>query len=264
MFDTASYLRRLGFSGPVEPTVDALRQLHLGHLRRVPYDNSTFPEGGGALPDNLADLDQDATFDKIVVRGLGGMCFELSLLFQRLLDELGFDTMAVAAGVIQDRGTFSPELSHKFIVVNAEGRQWLVDVGFSGPAYLEPLRLSSEVQCQYGCEFRVAAHDGRHTVLRRSRSADWLPIYRFALLERKPDEWDGFTATFEQYLDESVMASTTMICRAVENGHHALVGRRYLVVEDGYEKLTALTDRAAYERVVDHILHPGDDEGGRS
>jgi amide synthase len=264
MFDTAVYLRRLGFSGPLEPTVDTLRQLHLAHLRRIPYDNSTFPEGGGAMPDNLADLDLDTTFDKIVVRGLGGMCFELSSVFQRLLDELGFDTMAVAAGVLQDRGTFSPELSHKFITVSAEGLRWLVDVGFSGPSYLEPLRLSPEVQHQYGCEFKVVAHEGRHTVLRRSRAGDWVPIYRFALVERTREEWDGFTATFQQYLDESVMASTTMICRAVENGHHALVGRRYLISEDGYERLTALTDPVEYQRIVDHIRHAGDDGSERS
>ncbi|GAA1959180.1 arylamine N-acetyltransferase family protein [Amycolatopsis minnesotensis] len=260
MFDTAVYLRRLGCAGPPAPGLDTLVRLHRNHLLRIPYDNSRFPEHGGALPDNLADLDQDATFDKIVVRGIGGICFELSLLFQRLLDELGFETMAVSAGVCQDRGQFSPELSHKFVVVRLDGRHWLADVGFSGPSYLEPLCLSPEEQPQYGCVFKVDSQDGRHTVLRRSRTTGWRPVYRFALVARKPAEWDGFTEAFEQYLDESVLASTTMLCRAVGNGHHMLVGKRYLVVEDGHEKLSALTDPAEYERVARHIRRPPDGE----
>jgi amide synthase len=256
MFDTEVYLRRIGCSLPALPTKDTLRLLHRSHLLVIPYDNGKFPEKGGGLPHNLADLDHDATFDKIVVRGVGGICFELNLLFQRLLDELGFDTMAVSAGVIQDRGAFSPELSHKFTVVNLDGRSWLADVGFSGPSYLEPLELSPEVQSQYGCQFRVVEQDGRYTVWRRSRSCDWRPVYRFALVERRAAEWDGFTEQFERYLDESVMASTTMICRASENGHQVLVGKRYLTVEDGTEKVTALTDPAEYRRVVDNILRP--------
>ncbi|MGB6161323.1 MAG: arylamine N-acetyltransferase [Pseudonocardiaceae bacterium] len=262
MFDTRVYLRRLGHLGPAEPQFDTLRRLHRNHLLTIPYDNSRFPDEGEALPGNLADLDLDATFDKIVVRAAGGICFELNLLFQRLLDELGFDTMAVSAGVIQDQGVFSPDLSHKFIVVKLDGECWLADVGFSGPSYVEPLRLSPDVQSQHGCQFRVVEQDGRHTVLRRSRVGAWRPVYRFALVERKLAEWDGFTERFEQFLDESVMASTTMMCRVSENGHHVLVGKRYLRVEDGNERFTALIDPAEYQQTVDYILRPRTEKGG--
>ncbi|MGH3687986.1 MAG: arylamine N-acetyltransferase family protein [Pseudonocardiaceae bacterium] len=262
MFDTRVYLRRLGHSGPVEPTIDTLRRLHRNHLLTIPYDNSKFPEGGGALPDNLADLDADVTFDKIVVRALGGICFELNLLFQRLLDELGFDTMAVSAGVIQDQGVFSPDLSHKFTMVKLDGQCWLADVGFSGPSYVEPLKLSPDVQPQHGYQFRVIEQDGQHTVLRRSRVGGWQPVYRFALVERKLAEWDGFTERFEQFLDEAVMASTTMMCRASENGYHVLVGKRYLRVEDGNETLAALIDPVEYQQTVDCILRSRTEKGG--
>jgi amide synthase len=254
VFDTGIYLRRLGHSSPVEPTCDTLRRLHRSHLLTIPYDNSMFPDDGGALPGNLADLDTDTTFDKIVVRGAGGICFELNLLFQRLLDELGFDTMAVSAGVIQNQGRFSPDLSHKFMVVKLDGQCWLADVGFSGPSYVEPLRLSPDVQSQHGCQFRVVEQGGQHTVLRRCRGGGWQPVYRFALVERKLAEWDGFTERFEQFLDEAVMASTTMMCRASENGHHMLVGKRYLRVEDGNETLAALIDPVEYQQTVDYIL----------
>jgi amide synthase len=79
-------------------------------------------------------------------------------------------------------------------------------------------------------------------------------VYRFALVERKLTEWDGFTETFEQFLDEAVIASTTMMCRVSENGHHVLVGKRYLRVEDGNETLAALIDPVEYRQTVDYIL----------
>lgn len=254
MFDLDVYLRRLGHTGPREPTISTLRTLHRAHLLAIPYDNSRFPEQGGELPYNLADLDHDITFDKIVVRGVGGICFELNLLFKRLLDELGFDTMQVSAGVLQDRGTFSPELSHKFTIVTLGGTRWLADVGFAGPSYLLPLELSPAVQTQYGCQFRVDEQDGLHTVLRRSRSTDWQPVYRFELKARETSEWDGFTERFGRYLDETVIANTTMLCRASEHGHRLLVGRRYLTVEHGEETVIALTDPAEYRRVVAGML----------
>ncbi|MGW4128476.1 arylamine N-acetyltransferase family protein [Amycolatopsis japonica] len=253
MFDVDYYLRRLGHNGPREATIATLRTLHRAHLLAIPYDNTRFPEDGGALPDNLADLDHDLTFDKIVVRGSGGICFELNLLFKRLLDEMGFETIQVSAGVHQSVGMFSPALSHKFTVVSLDSVRWLADVGFAGPSYLLPLQLSPAVQTQYGCQFRVDENDGLHTVLRRSRSTDWHPIYRFELEARETSDWDGFTGQFERYLDEAVIANTTMLCRADERGHRALVGRRYLTVEDGKETVVTLTDPVEYQRVVSDL-----------
>ncbi|MFC3456069.1 arylamine N-acetyltransferase family protein [Amycolatopsis speibonae] len=263
MFDVDVYLRRLGHSGPREPTLSTLRTLHRAHLLAIPYDNNRFPEDGGELPYNLADLDHDHTFGKIVVRGAGGICFELNLLFKRLLDDLGFDTVQVSAGVPQAGGRFSPDLSHKFTLVTLDGVRWLADVGFAGPSYLLPLELSPMVQTQYGCQFRVDGQDGLHTVLRRSRSLDWHPVYRFEPQARETSDWDGFTEHFEHYLDDAVIANTSMLCRADEHGHRALVGRRYLTVDDGKETVVALTDPAEYERVVAAILDPSSLLSGR-
>ena len=36
---TDAYLRRLGVERPARPTPDALRELHLRHLRTVPFEN---------------------------------------------------------------------------------------------------------------------------------------------------------------------------------------------------------------------------------
>ncbi|MGW0890097.1 arylamine N-acetyltransferase family protein [Saccharopolyspora sp. NPDC002578] len=254
MFDVDTYLRRLGTSGPLEPTVESLRVLHKAHLTAIPYDNTTFPEHGGPLPRNLADVGIDPTFDKIVVRGLGGICFELNLLLQRLLDESGFDTISVSAGVLQDGGRFSPDLSHRFVIVRLGQDRWLADVGFSGPSFLEPLRLVPDVQEQYGCGFRLIERGDRYVLERRSRGGDWRPVYRFTLRPRRTEDWDGFTETLQRFLAESAPAGTTMMCRATGDGHRMIVGRRHLVVADGHERLSALVDPAEFDRAVAEIL----------
>ncbi len=37
--DVAAYLRRIGYVGPLEPTVETLRGLHAAHRLTVPYEN---------------------------------------------------------------------------------------------------------------------------------------------------------------------------------------------------------------------------------
>lgn len=260
MFDADRYLLRLRWSGSTRPDHPTLVGLHRAHLRRIPYDNSAFPQEGRPVPTNPADLDVADTFDKVVVRGRGGICFELSLLFQHLLDSLGFRTTAVSGGVAEETGGFSPDLSHKFILVTLDGAEWLADVGFAGPSYIDPVRLSPDIQEQYGCQFRVLSRGDRNTLLRRSRSMGWHPVYEFTRTPRELSDWDDFATELDEYLVQAVIGRTTMLCRAMGAGHQAVVGKRHLVVEDGKEKLSALVDPADYERVVTLIRHPSPDE----
>ncbi|GLU48158.1 arylamine N-acetyltransferase family protein [Nocardiopsis ansamitocini] len=255
-FDAATYLRRLGYSGPLEPTLATLCALHRSHLRSIPYDNTRFPEEGGPLPGNLADVDPDAAFDKIVVRGVGGICFELNLLMQLLLDTLGFATLSLAAGVAQDDGTFSPDLSHRFIGVHVDDELWLADVGFAGPSFIEPVRVSPQEQVQYGCRFKVTEQGSRFVLHRKGATGDWRALYRFRKRSRTVGEWDGFTERFQRFLGESGIVSTTMVGRATDTGHIVVVGRRHLKVDDGHETVSVLGP-GSYDAVVGAVLGRG-------
>ncbi|MFK0152847.1 arylamine N-acetyltransferase [Streptomyces sp. NPDC090499] len=78
-----------------------------------------------------------------------GVCFELGRLFSRLPQDLGFEVQFLSAGVCGPDGKFGPDLQHLFHCVHHQGDVWLVDVGFSGPSFLEPLRVSADVQEQF-------------------------------------------------------------------------------------------------------------------
>ncbi|CAM5325717.1 N-hydroxyarylamine O-acetyltransferase [Streptomyces purpurascens] len=61
-----AYLRRLGVEPPAWPTVDALRELHLRHLRTVPFENLSIHLGEEIV------LEEKRLLDKVVGARRGG------------------------------------------------------------------------------------------------------------------------------------------------------------------------------------------------
>jgi amide synthase len=249
MFDVEKYLHRLGYSGPAEPSEAVLRELHKRHLMTIPY----CIDDVGFLPENLARIDVDQCFEDVVIGGRGSYCFPLNGLFRALLAELGFDVLRISAS-INHGTTFSPERLHLFTGVRLNGTNFLADVGYSGPSYLEPLRLVEDVQEQYGCLFQVVT-DGAHRVVRRkARNGGWRDTYRFVFQDRDVEYWEGFSDVLTESFGESVSRGTKICCRATENGYRMLVGKRYLEVVDGVETVRALVRPEAYREVLESLL----------
>lgn len=172
--DIASYLKRINYSGPLAPTAETLRALHLAHLLAVPFENLSIHSGQPII------LEDDALFDKIVARRRGGFCYELNGLFASLLRALGFDVVMLSAGVAKAEGGFSPDFDHMALLVTLEQR-WLVDVGF-GDSFLEPLLLDDRNDQMQGERAYRIVPEGAHLILmKRANSDEWKPQYRFTL-----------------------------------------------------------------------------------
>ncbi|MFG2736714.1 arylamine N-acetyltransferase [Streptomyces harbinensis] len=259
MFSADTYLKRIGFTGTPEPTVETLRQIQKKHLLAIPFDNSLNADaerGFEVLAD--ADIDADAVFAEIVEGGRGGVCYELNGLMRRLLRDLGFDVRILGAAVIQVNGSFGPDLEHIFAGVHLDGEVWLVDVGLAGPSFLEPLRVTEEVQTQYGVDYRmVPADDGYRVVQRRPRGGGWSPLYKFLLQDRDLTEWKDLVPKLADFPVELVLVGTRIHSRAFDNGQMVLIGKRYVRVEDGHEEVRVLADPKRYREVVGTILAPG-------
>jgi len=254
MFNVGDYLRRIGVGGPVEPTWETLRLLHKRHLMSVAYDNSgaadRLPASG-----RLASVDLNTVFKHVVVDGNGGVCYELNRLFHKLLDALGYEVFIVAASIRQANGSYSPGEDHWFNLVRFAGQLCLVDVSFAGPSFLEPLRLSDEQQHQYGCSYRMTVQDGYRVVERKPREGEWQPVYRFKPEHIDASGWESVQLDgLDDYAENSVLAGTTLRSRASENGQMVLTGKRYLTVEDGFERIRVLVKPTEYQQVVDFIL----------
>ncbi|MEU3569790.1 arylamine N-acetyltransferase [Kitasatospora sp. NPDC036755] len=262
MYDIDAYLAHLGHTGPVEPTVETLRSLHKKHLMTVPFDNSVNAERGDYIWDYV-EVDIDEAFDGLILGGGGGTCFELSGLFRRLLIDLGYEVDILAAGVRGPDGGFGPDLEHLFTGVRIDGEVWLADVGFAGPSFIEPVRVADEPQEQYGCVYRVVAHEEEpeyHVLRRQAADSEAQAVYRFKLQPRSLADWKRDPAQPEavnpewNWAGELVSNTTVIRSRATETGQIMLVGRRCLTVDGGREQFRVLVKAEDYDAVVADVL----------
>ncbi|MEU3900725.1 arylamine N-acetyltransferase [Streptomyces sp. NPDC045251] len=263
VFDAEEYLRCIGHEGGTgqpKPDLDTLRALHKKHLMAIPYNSVsslTRPPSRRGTGVDLVDIDEDATFDAVIAEGHGGGCIQLSRLFFRLLREVGFDAALIGGSTVEGAQLFGTDVEHMLVLVTLDGERWLVDVGYAGPSFLEPLRVGEEIQVQYGVQYRLV-EDAGHLVLRRcARGGRWHVVYRFTLTVREPAAWSEFEGKVNEKLaaTEPGAGGGMLLCsRAVDDGQAILKGRRYLTVRDGREQVRTLVDNAEYENLAAGIL----------
>ncbi|GAB3989351.1 arylamine N-acetyltransferase [Actinoallomurus acanthiterrae] len=170
------YLARIGAERPARPDAAALRDLHLRHLRTVPFENLAIHLGEDIV------LDEEALVAKVVDRNRGGFCYELNGAFGALLSGLGYDVTLLAARVFGDDGLGIP-YDHMALRVGP----WLADVGFGSHSH-HPLRIDERGdQADPAGVFRIVeTPDGDLDVLQDGR-----PVYR---LETRPRTLRDFAA----------------------------------------------------------------------
>ena len=163
--DLRAYLRRIGIEEVPAPTKENLDRLMWAHFTHVPYENLT-----PVLEHKCPDLATSALFDKIVVRGRGGYCFELNGLFYALLVELGYDVYPVACRMWLGLGRLP--IGHRASIVTVDGEKYYVDVGTSGIAGMSPVPYDG--LSPHGAYIAVNGHD--HEVHRVKDGEDTVVI----------------------------------------------------------------------------------------
>src|SRR5215217_8652227 len=117
------YLKRIGITNKLKPSLETLVQLQKQHLLHVPFENIDIYYGVRIT------LDPAALYDKIVLRNRGGYCYECNGLFHLLLQWMGFDSRMISSRVMTGKKT-GEEFDHMALIVVIEEQEWLVDVGF--------------------------------------------------------------------------------------------------------------------------------------
>lgn len=253
MFDVAGYLRRINYDDKVENNIDTLRRLHRKHLMAIPYSSLAYEVADGV---DVVDLDDDTLFERSIVEGRGGACYHLNRLFHRLLRELGYDVTLLAGSTTEGRAAFRTDVEHMFGRVALDGDDWLVDVGYPGPIYLEPLRAHGTVQAQYGSQFRLVDSASGTALQRRGVATRWGVVYTFTMQPRQWSDWKELEDNLRTILsDPGRNDSREVLCgRAVDNGHVFLRQRRYLTVRNGREQVRTITDDDEHRMLLSRIL----------
>ncbi|MFD7809241.1 arylamine N-acetyltransferase [Streptomyces cellulosae] len=231
---TDAYLRRLGMERPARPTPDALRELHLRHLRTVPFENLSVHLGEEIV------LDEKRLLDKVVKAGRGGFCYELNGAFGALLTALGYDVTLLAARVYGDGGRLGVPYDHLALRVRTEdGGDWLADVGFGAHFHLPLAFGEREEQRDPAGVFRIAEAEPDAAGVRGGHDAagaadldvlrDGRPVYR---LETRPRALADFTAGawWHRTSPHSHFTRSLVCSRVTDDGGRITLGGRRLTL----------------------------------
>ena len=240
--NTEAYLKRINYSGSLDPTAETLRALQVAHLLAVPFENLSIHSGEPIV------LNEDSLFSKIVENRRGGFCYEANGLFAGLLGALGFEVAMLSAGVAKRDGGFGPDFDHMTLMVTLAER-WLVDVGF-GDSFLEPLLLDvREEQVQGTRAFRIDADNSHFILQRRDHGGDWVPQYRFTLQPHTFPDYEQ-RCHFHQTSPESHFTKAPLCSLATADGRVTLSGLRLITTSAQQRDEHPLDNRDDF----DHLL----------
>jgi len=166
--DLPAYLARIGYRGPLEPTLATLEGLHGAHTSSIPFENLDIQLG------RPVHLDLPALQAKLVQGHRGGYCFEHNSLFAAALEALGFALTRREARVRRG-ATTTLARTHLALEVVLEGRSWLEDVGFGAEGIPGPVPMAGEMT-RYGVRHRVAP-EGVRQVLQVWEAGGWSDLY---------------------------------------------------------------------------------------
>jgi N-hydroxyarylamine O-acetyltransferase len=179
VLDLDAYLKRIGYSGPRNATLETLRALQLEHPLAIPFENLD------TLTGRPVELDLGSLEEKLVHSRRGGYCFEQNLLFQHVLLSLGFDVAALAARVVWERPAEVRARTHMVLLVALGSRRYVCDVGFGGLTLTAPIELTPDVEQPTPHEtFRVVRVLNEFALEAHVRG-EWKRLYRFDLQEQQ-------------------------------------------------------------------------------
>ena len=222
--DIDSYLRRIGYSGRLQPVHAVLEGLHLAHATSIPFENLDI------LLKRPIRLDLASLQAKLVTGGRGGYCFEQNLLFSAVLQRLGFSVTQLAARVLYRSGRKVPR-THVVLMVDVEGSRWLADVGFGLDGLLLPLPFSSGRETrQFAWAYRVVDASGEW-LLQSLREGSWLDLYSLFLTPCLAVDFEPANHYMSTHPDSRFVRTLTVQLPTPEARH--MLRNRELILDRG-------------------------------
>jgi N-hydroxyarylamine O-acetyltransferase len=241
-FTLANYLQRIGYQGQPTADMDSVTRMMLLQLRTVPFENLDVQAG------KVVSLVPEHIIEKIIHQQRGGYCYEINGLFSMALTALGVSYRWVAA-----RPMFYPARrpkTHMAIVMELEGRQWLIDLGFGSYGITAPLALDTlDVPVQQGHDsFQLSRLANGDYLLQAKVDDVWANQYSFDLIAQ---EWIDFEPV--NYLNsthpDAVFVKSLLVINHNASGRTILFGNSLKTIANGQSNKRSLE---AHE--IDSIL----------
>ncbi len=238
--------------------IDLLDRLTYCHQTHVPFQTISIHDSG-----EPPATDTDSLYEKVVEKRWGGYCYEVSKLYQTLLEALGYDARSTVCRFIRGRDVVAP-FNHRAILVNAPEGYRYVDVGLGGPVPPASLLLQDGLEQDLNGEtyLPAKASESQWDIYRVTRSAqdafdDEVPVRRQKELSLYL--YDFLDQDFEELNRSCSMPGTIFRDERIVNlrqsdGHRGIRFGKLTLKRDGVKEVVDLPDDAAVADALDRYF----------
>jgi N-hydroxyarylamine O-acetyltransferase len=219
------YLARIGYDGPLAPTLEVLQALQLRHACSIPFENLD-PLLARPVP-----LDDDSVTRKLLSGRRGGYCFEQNRLFTLALQALGFSVTGLIGRVVWNRpeDAIAPR-SHQVLLIEIDGIAYIADVGFGSLTPTTPLRLVPDLVQATPHEPMRLLRQGAEFVLQGQTANPpgapvWRSVYRFDLQPQQAIDY-AVSNHYVSTAPDSIFRSNLIVTRVVADGRRVLMNNQ--------------------------------------
>lgn len=232
-----NYLDRIGYEGSLDLNAKTLADLQNRHLHTVPYENLDILEG------IALSLDPHDLYQKIVTRKRGGYCFESNALFGWLLRELGYKVTDLVARFWRDTPDLPPKRRHHVLIVEAEGENYLCDVGVGGIVPRSPIKLIENLAQQQGEEcYRLEKDPDYGWMLCEQKNEGWSRLYSFTEEPQLPKDY-LFASFWCEHAPDSIFNKYPIAAIRTQEGRYTLADREFRIfTSEGVKTFTPQTE----------------------
>jgi N-hydroxyarylamine O-acetyltransferase len=192
-FDRNAWLERIGYAGPLTPTLETLNRLIFAHAHTISYETLDIVLG------RPPRLDVTTLQSKMIRGKRGGYCFEQNMLFRAGLRSLGYRITSLQGRVVRGMAIDAPRPAiHMLLQVQLPEGPHLADVGFGNLAPTCALSLKPRVEQQTPHEVMRFIEVGGELTLQALLKHGWDHIYRVIPYPRYDGEYEianWYTAT---------------------------------------------------------------------
>lgn len=252
--DIRGYLKRINYNGVVYRDQATLRELQRNHAFAIPFETFDIHNQVPII------LQINCLYQKVIHDNRGGYCYELNVLFHHLLTLSGFDAYMVAGRLHHGNNKYGREFEHMALVVELNGRLWLVDVGYGDfsltPLAIVPGQIQSDGRHYYQIIDPVMV-DGKSYlgVAKWNHSKQDFKIdYLFTTEPRALEEFKGMNE-YHQTSPESHFRRSLICTLPTREGRISLINNKLVRTENGKRQVRIIHGEDERDAVLEQYFH---------
>jgi N-hydroxyarylamine O-acetyltransferase len=242
-FELKGYLERIRYGSVLDTSIECLTSLHSAQLYTIPFENLDIHLG------KSIDLAPDKLIQKLVYDKRGGYCFELNGLFLMALQAIGFDARPLLGRVhITGKPTGR---GHQVTLVEIDGEQWVVDVGFGGDTPRCPIALTDNAQFKLKDQtLRIGKSREFGFMLQIQKNSMWENLYSFDLGHVYPGDIE-YGNYYTSTSPNSVFVNARIAVRPTKAGTLTLFNNTFKKVISDAESCVEISHGQEYIEVLE-------------